>query len=101
VAKSRPAFWGAYAATKAALETIVDVYADEMENTPVRALCVDPGAMRTRMRAGAFPGEDPKTVPAPDTIVPFVIDLVRPDREPPGGVVRFKARGQESASIDG
>jgi hypothetical protein len=71
-----------------------------MENTPVRALCVDPGAMRTRMRSGAFPGEDPKTVPAPETIVPFVLDLVRPDREPPKGVVRFKDRGQESPSID-
>ncbi len=100
VAKTRPAFWGAYAATKAALEAIVDVYADETENTPIRALCVDPGAMRTRMRAGAFPGEDPKTVPAPETIVPFVVDLVRPDREPPKGVVRFKDRGQESPSID-
>jgi NAD(P)-dependent dehydrogenase (short-subunit alcohol dehydrogenase family) len=100
VAKTRPAFWGAYAATKAALEALVDVYADEMENTAVRALCVDPGAMRTRMRSGAFPGEDPKTVPAPETIVPFVVDLVRPDREPPKGVVRFKDRGQESPSID-
>ena len=39
VAKTRPAFWGAYAATKAALEAIVDVYADETENTPIRALC--------------------------------------------------------------
>lgn len=100
VARTRPAFWGVYAATKAALEALVDVYADETENTPIRAFCVDPGAMRTKMRAGAFPGEDPKTVPAPETIVPFVVDLVRPDREPPKGVVRFKDRGQESPSVD-
>jgi NAD(P)-dependent dehydrogenase (short-subunit alcohol dehydrogenase family) len=100
VAKSRPAFWGAYAATKAALEALVDVYADETENTMIRALCVDPGAMRTRMRAGAFPGEAPETVPAPETIVPFIVDLVRPDRQPPKSVVRFKDRGQESPSID-
>lgn len=100
VAKTRPAFWGAYAATKAALEAIVDVYADEMENTTVRAFCVDPGAMRTKMRSAAFPGEDPTTVPAPETIAPFIVDLVRTDREAPKGMVRFKERGQESASVE-
>ena len=99
VARTHRAFWGGYAASKAALEAIVDCYADEMENTAVRALCVDPGAMRTKMRSGAFPGEDPMTVPAPETIVPYIIDLVRPDREPPRGVARFKERGQESASL--
>ncbi|MCY1647664.1 SDR family NAD(P)-dependent oxidoreductase [Caulobacter sp. SL161] len=100
VAKTRPAFWGAYAATKAALEALVDVYADEMENTTVRAFCVDPGAMRTKMRSAAFPGENPATVPAPETIAPFMVDLLRSDREATKGVVRFKERGQESASID-
>lgn len=99
VATSHRAFWGGYAASKAGLEAIVDCYADEMENTPVRALCVDPGAMRTKMRSGAFPGEDPMTVPAPESIVPYIIDLVRPDRDPPRGVARFKERGQESASL--
>lgn len=100
VAKTRPAFWGAYTATKAALEAIVDVYTDEMENTTVRAFCVDPGAMRTKMRSAAFPGENPATVPAPETIAPFIVDLLRTDRPAPKGVVRFKERGQESASID-
>jgi len=99
LAKTHRAFWGGYAASKAGLEAIVGCYADEMENTTVRAVCVDPGAMRTRMRAGAFPGEDPQTVPAPDTIVPLIVDLARPDRVPPKGVVRFKDRGQESASL--
>lgn len=99
VAQSHRAFWGAYAASKAGLEAIVDCYADEMENTSVRAFCVDPGAMRTKMRAGAFPGEDPMTVQDPSEIAPFVVDLLRADREPPKGVVRFKDRGQEAASI--
>lgn len=98
VAKSHRAFWGGYAASKAGLEAIVGCYDDEMENTTVRAVCVDPGAMRTRMRAGAFPGENPLSVPAPDSIAPFIVDLVRPDRVPPKGVVRFKDRGQESPS---
>jgi NAD(P)-dependent dehydrogenase (short-subunit alcohol dehydrogenase family) len=99
VAKTHRAFWGGYAASKAGLEAIVACYDDEMENTTVRAVCVDPGAMRTRMRAGAFPGEDPQTVPAPGTIVPLIVDLSRPDRVPPKGVVKFKERGQESASL--
>lgn len=99
LAKTHRAFWGGYAASKAGLEAVVGCYDDEMENTTVRAVCVDPGAMRTRMRAGAFPGEDPQTVPAPDTLVPLIVDLARPDRVPPKGVVRFKERGQESASI--
>jgi NAD(P)-dependent dehydrogenase (short-subunit alcohol dehydrogenase family) len=99
LARSHRAFWGGYAASKAGLEAVVGCYDDEMENTTVRAVCVDPGAMRTRMRAGAFPGEDPQTVPAPDTLVPLIVDLARPDRVPPKGVVRFKERGQESASI--
>ncbi len=99
LAKTHRAFWGGYAASKAGLEAVVGCYDDEMENTTVRAVCIDPGAMRTRMRAGAFPGEDPQTVPAPDTIVPLIVELARPDRVPPKGVVRFKERGQESASI--
>ncbi|CAN7413574.1 SDR family NAD(P)-dependent oxidoreductase [Caulobacter sp. LjRoot300] len=99
LAKTHRAFWGGYAASKAGLEAVVGCYDDEMENTTVRAVCVDPGAMRTRMRAGAFPGEDPQTVPAPDTLVPLIVDLARPDRVPPKGVVRFKERGQEAASI--
>ncbi|MET0336244.1 MAG: SDR family NAD(P)-dependent oxidoreductase [Caulobacter sp.] len=84
------AFWGAYAASKAGLENLVATYADEMEHTQVRALCVDPGGMRTRMRALAFPGEDPMDLPAPSEIVPMIVELARGDREPPEGVVRFK-----------
>ncbi|MDB5457885.1 MAG: oxidoreductase [Caulobacter sp.] len=90
VAQTHKAFWGGYAASKAGLEAIVGCYNDEMENTTVRALCVDPGAMRTRMRAGAFPGEDPQSLPAPEAIVPLILDLARQDRLPPAGVVRFK-----------
>ena len=100
VAKSHRAFWGAYAASKAGLEAIVACYDDEMENSPVRAVCVDPGAMRTKMRGLAFPGEDPMTVPAPDTIAPYIVELARADRVPPKGVARFKDRGQESGSIE-
>ena len=46
--------------------------------------------MRTRMRAEAYPGEDPETLPDPSEIGPLVVDLVRPDREPPKETVRFR-----------
>lgn len=91
VSRKWPAFWGGYAASKAGLEAIVGCYDDEMENTTVRAICVNPGGMRTRMRAGAYPGEDPTSLPAPEEIVPLMVELARPDRDPPRGkVVSFR-----------
>jgi NAD(P)-dependent dehydrogenase (short-subunit alcohol dehydrogenase family) len=69
---SRP-FWGAYAASKAALEMLAKTYAEEARNAGVRVALVDPGAMRTRMRAEAMPGEDPKTLPDPSEIAPVIL----------------------------
>ena len=83
MAQNHRAFWGAYAASTAGLEALVGCYDDEMENTTVRAVAVNPGAMRTRMRAGAYPGEDPATLPEPREIAPLIVELARPDREPP------------------
>ena len=59
------AFWGVYGATKAALETMIACYADEIENTPIRVNLFDPGVVRTEMRFKAMPGEDPLTLPTP------------------------------------
>jgi NAD(P)-dependent dehydrogenase (short-subunit alcohol dehydrogenase family) len=67
------AFWGAYAATKAALEALVRCWADEIEHTNVRAVLIDPNVMRTRMRAEAFPGEDPQSLPHPSEIGPMIV----------------------------
>lgn len=72
------AYWGSYAVSKAALEALVKTYADESRNTNVRVNIVDPGAVRTDMRAAAKPGEDPETLPAPDDIVPVFLDLAAP-----------------------
>src|SRR5690606_6666827 len=83
VARAPRAFWGAYAATKAGAEALVKAWADEIESTPVRAAIVDPGRMRTRLRAQAFPGEDPSALPDPAEIGPLVVELARPDRTPP------------------
>ncbi len=76
------AFWGAYAATKAGMETLVRVYADEVEHTAVRCTLLSPGPMRTRMRMNAFPGEDPADLTPPEAIVPLMVDLARTDRAP-------------------
>ena len=90
VARRPRAFWGAYAATKAGLEALVACYDDEMEHTSVRAVSVDPGAMRTRMRASAYPGEDAKTLPDPAEIGPLMIELSRADRVPAERLVVFR-----------
>lgn len=66
---TRPtAYWGPYAASKAALEMLVATYADEMKALSVQALIVDPGGTRTTMRARAFPGEDPMALKPPEAV---------------------------------
>ena len=74
---ARP-FWGLYAATKAALETMVKSYASELNITPVKANVFWPGAVRTAMRAKAMPGENPDTLPHPREIVGKLVDMVTP-----------------------
>jgi NAD(P)-dependent dehydrogenase (short-subunit alcohol dehydrogenase family) len=73
---ARPkAFWGSYAATKAGLEALVRCWADEVEVSRIRAILLDPNQMRTKMRAEAYPGEDPQALPAPDEIGPLIVEL--------------------------
>ncbi|MGA0604427.1 SDR family NAD(P)-dependent oxidoreductase [Phenylobacterium sp. VNQ135] len=87
---ARPkAFWGPYGASKAALENLVRTWADELENTKIRAVLLDPGAMRTRMRAEAMPGEDPATLPDPSEIGPLILELAQADLGLPTANVVF------------
>jgi NAD(P)-dependent dehydrogenase (short-subunit alcohol dehydrogenase family) len=72
-----------YAATKAGAEALLKCWADEIESMPIRVSIVDPGRMRTAMRAQAFPGEDPETVVHPSVIGPLIVELARGNREPP------------------
>lgn len=90
VARTALPFWGAYAASKAALETFIRVYAAEMRNTKLRANLFDPGRMRTRMRAQAMPGENPETLPLPETIVLKALPLFLPELQETGRI--FEAR---------
>ncbi|MCZ6844852.1 MAG: SDR family NAD(P)-dependent oxidoreductase, partial [Alphaproteobacteria bacterium] len=73
------AYWGAYAASKAALESMVLTYAAELTKTNVRVNLLDPGIARTAMRAEAMPGEDPATLPDPDAITERFVELAAPE----------------------
>jgi NAD(P)-dependent dehydrogenase (short-subunit alcohol dehydrogenase family) len=74
-ARKASAYWGAYAVSKAALETLSGILAKELEGR-ARVNTLNPGPVRTRMRAQAFPAEDPRTLPAPETIVPSYLWLL-------------------------
>jgi NAD(P)-dependent dehydrogenase (short-subunit alcohol dehydrogenase family) len=69
------AFWGAYGSSKAALDTLLGAYADETAFTGrIRVHIVDPGATRTRMRALAFPGEEPESVKPPEVVGKAIVE---------------------------
>ena len=77
VATAPRAYWGAYAASKAAAENLVASYAEEARNTSkVRVAIVDPGATRTTMRAKAYPGEDPASVKPPEAVADAIVALL-------------------------
>src|SRR4051812_11972128 len=85
------AFWGAYGSSKAALETLVGAYADETAHTKrIRVHVIDPGATRTRMRANAFPGEEPESVKPPEVVGRAIVDRLTAD-VPTGERVRVDA----------
>lgn len=76
------AFWGAYGASKAALENLVQSYGDEIKNlSAVRTAIVDPGKTRTKMRAAAYPGEDPATVKDPSVVAGAISALLTSEFE--------------------
>src|SRR3954465_15324765 len=85
------AFWGAYGSSKAALETLLCAYADETAFThKIRVHILDPGATRTRMRALAFPGEEPETVKPPEVVAQAIVERLLADA-PTGERVRVGA----------
>ncbi|MBV9881906.1 MAG: SDR family NAD(P)-dependent oxidoreductase [Sphingomonadaceae bacterium] len=80
---ARPrAYWGAYGASKAALETLVLAYGEEVKNlAPLKVAIVNPGATATAMRAKAYPGEDAATLKAPAVVGAAVAELLKRDFE--------------------
>lgn len=77
-AHSARAFWGPYAASKAAVEAMARSWADETKNMALRVNCVNPGATRTAMRAQAMPGEDPTSLPHPSQVAASILQLADP-----------------------
>jgi NAD(P)-dependent dehydrogenase (short-subunit alcohol dehydrogenase family) len=84
------AYWGPYAASKAAAAHLVLTWASEIAFTRLRVNLFDPGPMRTRLRAAAFPGEDPATVPAPDDAAVALAALCLSAETRHGNVVRYR-----------
>ncbi len=89
-ASGRHAYWGPYGASKAGLETLVKSWAAELTTTNVRANLVNPGPIRTQMRAKAFPGEDPMTLPAPDELAPLFVELASASNARNGEIINFR-----------
>jgi NAD(P)-dependent dehydrogenase (short-subunit alcohol dehydrogenase family) len=79
VARRPRGFWGIYAATKAALEAMVLAYAEETRNMPLNVTLFNPGPTRTAMRARAFPGEDPMTLPTAAEVAAAILPLLAPE----------------------
>lgn len=82
------AYWGAYAASKAGLECLARTYAAETLKTNLRVNIIDPGIVRTALRSEAFPGEDPQTLPHPDTLADLFVELAAPDCTRHGQLIR-------------
>jgi NAD(P)-dependent dehydrogenase (short-subunit alcohol dehydrogenase family) len=82
-------FWGAYGASKAALEALARTYAAEARSDGVGVMIVNPGRMRTRMRAQAMPGEDPMTLPTPLEFAKKCLPLLRPEWRESGRLYDF------------
>ncbi len=80
VGKVGKAYWGAYSVSKFAIQGMMEILADELENTSnIRSNCINPGGTRTAMRAAAYPGEQPENNPTPEEIMPAYLYLMGDD----------------------
>jgi len=87
VARRHMPFWGGYSMSKAALESLALIYAAECAGTNVKVNLLSPGALRTGMRARAFPGEDPQTLETPDAVAPLIVEMLSPSYDRNGALV--------------
>ena len=86
------AYLGPYAASKAALEALARVWANETASTPLRVNLFSPGPIRTRMRATVFPGEDPLTLDTPEQAAEFIVPMCLPSWTETGKFYDYKTR---------
>lgn len=85
-------YWGPYAVSKAGLEMLARLYAEETKQSNIRVNIVDPGAVRTSMRATAMPGEDPNSLPLPAEIADLFVDLSSPEFVCHGGTINAQGK---------
>lgn len=83
------AYWGPYSISKAAVEAMARTYAAETISTPLKVMLVNPGPLRTRMRAEAMPGEDPMTLKTPEELAPHLVTLASPEWTETGKIFDF------------
>jgi NAD(P)-dependent dehydrogenase (short-subunit alcohol dehydrogenase family) len=93
-AHSCRAYWGVYSVSKAALEALVRTYAAETVTTPVKAMLLNPGPLRTSMRRAAMPGEDPLTLKTPEDLAPHFVKLALPAWNETGKIYDFAQDGK-------
>jgi NAD(P)-dependent dehydrogenase (short-subunit alcohol dehydrogenase family) len=86
------AYWGPYAVSKSALDTLARTYAAETASTSVRVNVFAPGPIRTRMRAQAMPGEDPMTLEAPERVAEKIVELCLPAMQESGKLYAYPQR---------
>ncbi len=91
-ANKAPAYLGPYATSKAALETLVRVWAAETASTNIRVNLFSPGPTRTRMRAAVFPGEDPMTLETPEQVAELIVPMCSPAWTETGKLYDYKSR---------
>jgi NAD(P)-dependent dehydrogenase (short-subunit alcohol dehydrogenase family) len=96
-ARKHTPFWGVYAVTKAALESLVLTYAAECDSTNVKVNLLSPGPLRTRMRMRAMPGEDPETLQPPDVVAPMILDMLSPSFAQNGELAVFRQTGSSTS----
>jgi NAD(P)-dependent dehydrogenase (short-subunit alcohol dehydrogenase family) len=89
-ARKHTPFWGGYAMSKAALESLALTYAAECEGTKVRVNLFNPGATRTAMRRKAMPGEDPEALKTPEEVAPRIIGLLSPSNAANGELFSYQ-----------
>jgi NAD(P)-dependent dehydrogenase (short-subunit alcohol dehydrogenase family) len=89
-ARKHTPFWGAYAVSKAALESLALTYAAECEGGRIKVNLLNPGPMRTAMRRKAMPGEDPNTLPLPEDITPRIVEMLAPGYERNETIINFQ-----------
>ena len=92
IASKATAYLGPYATSKAALDTLVRVWANETATTPLRVNLFSPGPIRTRMRAQVFPGEDPMTLETPEQVAELIVPMCAPAWTESGKLYDYKSR---------